>query len=139
MSCLAFERRKQYDKIISDGRYMLNRENTFCEDCPDEFVSEEVFNIASDVVSILVTHGFVDIEMSHYGNNIDINGKYIGVEVSKESVDGFCKLKNYSGTPIGRNIVKFNIDIIDDWKDTLNYIICGLGMMKYNNENRKET
>lgn len=127
-------KRDIYDKIISDGCYMLNRENTFCEDYPDEFVSEEVFDIASDVVSVLVTHGFVDIEMTHYGNDIDICGKNIGVSVSKENVGGFYKLKNYSATPYGRNIVKFNIDVVDDWKDTLNYIVCGLGMMKYNNE-----
>lgn len=134
MSCLAFERRKQYDKIISDGRYMLNRENTFDKECPDEFVSEEVFNIASDVVAILVSHGFVDIEMTHCGNDIDICGKNIGVVVSKENVGGFYKLKNYSGTPIGKNVVKFNMETVDDWKDTLNHIVCGLGMMKYNNE-----
>ena len=129
-------KRETYDKIISDGRYMLNRENTFDEDNPDEFVSEEVFDIASNVVSILVQHGFTDVEMGHYGNNIDIYGKKIGVAVSKESLGGFYRLKNY--TQHGKNIVKFNIDTVDDWETTFNHIICGLGTLNYN-ENRKET
>lgn len=129
-------KRDIYDKIISDGRYMLNRENTFDEDNPDEFVSEEVFDIASNVVSILVQHGFTDVEMGHCGNNIDIYGKKIGVAVSKESLGGFYRLKNYS--QCGRNVVKFNLDIVDDWETTLNHIICGLGTLNYN-ENRKET
>lgn len=130
-------KRDIYDKIISDGRYMLNRQNTFVEDFPDEFVTEEVFDLATTVVGILVQNNFTDVEMYHAGNCVGIDGKNICTEVSKDKVYGFCKLKNYSATP-SSNVVKFNIDIVDDWKDTLNYIICGLGMMKYNNENRKE-
>jgi len=78
-----------FEKIISDGSYMLNRENTFCEDFPDEFVSEEVFDIASRVVSILVSHGFTDIKMYHSGCDVGVDGKQISIEVSKDKIAGF--------------------------------------------------
>ncbi|MCV6901041.1 hypothetical protein OE165_28815, partial [Escherichia coli] len=76
---------------------------------------------------ILVQHGFTDVEMSHCRNDIDVCGKNIGVAVSKENVAGFYKLKNYSATPHGKNIVKFNMDVVDEWETAFNHIICGLG------------
>ncbi len=125
-------KREIYDKIISDGRYMLIKENVYNEDFPDEFVTQEVFDLASKVVSILVNHNFTDVEMAHWGYSVDINGSRIALNVSKERIGGFCKLRNYS---FGKNVVKFNFDIDNDWEDTLNYIIGGLGIYSFNERN----
>ena len=124
-----------FEKIISDGRYMLNRENTFCEDYPDEFVSEEVFDVASRVVSILVAHGFTDVEMFHSGYNVDINGKQISIEVSKDKIAGYFRMKNYKAVPNSSNVIEFNIDIEKDFGIILHFIFNSFRMIS----DRKET
>jgi hypothetical protein len=124
-----------FEKIISDGEYMLNRENTFCEDFPDEFVTEEVFSIATRVVSILVNHKFTDIEMYHSGFDVGINGKQISIEVSKNNIAGYFRMHNYKPTPNSSNVIKFNIDIEKDFGIILHHIIFSFRMIS----DRKET
>ncbi len=121
-----FDKVKICDKIISDGSYMLDRKQTYCEDFPDEFISEEVFQIACDAVRHLVMNNFTDVSMYHSGNNIGIDGKQISVEVSNKQIYGFCKLKNYRPIPQSSNVIKFVIDLEEDGMETFRKILVGL-------------
>ena len=124
-----FERARICEQIISDGCYMLDPEKTYCEDYPDEFVSEEVFQIACDVVRHLVMNGFTNVSMYHSGKDVGIDGKNICIEVSKNSIAGFCKLKNYKTIPQSSNVIKFVVDWNDDGIEaieTFRKIVVGL-------------
>lgn len=121
-----FDKVKICDKIISDGSYMLDQKQTYCEDFPDEFISEEVFQIACDAVRHLVMNNFTDVSMQHSGNEIGIHGKQISVKVSKNSIAGFCKLKNYKHTHPSSNVIKFIIDLEENGMETFRKILVGL-------------